>query len=255
MPNTRVSPTVATHLAPAARPIRVHATADVALRRNLAQRLLAGTLVAAAIGTLGIAGGCASHPTRRIDRTTESMAATRASINAGAAQVDDVVNHLNSLGATASLEASYLDYCDAVAVLEKDARRVRERWATLTTRANEYESAWEREIASISGNEARAITEARRETFRNRIADLRDSMEALKNAYDPFLTELTDLKSVLANDLTQGGVRAIHPLREQANVLARRLREQLAETRRVIASAEAEYTTDVRAASAGEFED
>lgn len=236
-----------------ARPAPSTARAEPAAPRNFVAARAAAALSASAIAIASSLGGC-STPGQRIDATNTSMAETGRSLNSGAAQVDDVVTHLNALGATPDLRTTFKDYCDSLALLEKDAKRVRDRWATLKARADEYERNWERELEKIEGEEARTISEARRETFRNRLAGLRDAMESLKDSYDPFVTELSDVRVLLANDLTRGGIASIEPLRDRANDLARQLRERLSDTRRALVAAEAEYTTNVRAATAGDVE-
>ena len=221
----------------------------------LSRTLLVTTLLGGIAGLVGIGGltGCASTTAApHIEETHESMSVTRSSINAGSAQIDDVLASLNALGGTSDLKTTFASYEEAIKLLEKDATRVRERWAKLTANADDYERHWERELEKIQGAQARAISESRRDEFRARIAELRDSFASLKDAYDPFLSQLNDVRLVLASDLTPGGVASIRPLRHRANDLARDLRERLADTRRTLAAAEAEYTTNVRSAAAEE---
>jgi len=189
---------------------------------------------------------------KQIDTATASMSTTRTSLDVGSEQIDRVMESLDALDTTSHLKTGFDRYSKAVDKLDQDAKTARARWASMRARADEYDANWQKEMASIQGVEAREISQKRREAFRNRMAALRDSMESLKAAYQPFVAQLGDIRLILANDLTAGGVRSIASLRAEAAKSAERLRAELVKTRNALAAAETEYSTTIRTTTAEE---
>ena len=76
--------------------------------------------------------------------------------------------------------------------------------------------AWEAESAGLSGEGSRQVAASRREAFAARVGQLRTGLASVKTCYDDFMTRMSDVRILLANDLTADGVVAVLPFVEEA---------------------------------------
>jgi hypothetical protein len=95
--------------------------------------------------------------------------------------------------------------------LEADAKKAQSAWASLTSRTEEYVKAWEAESAALSSDASKQVAASRREAFASRFAALQSDLAAVKSSYGDLMTELSDIRILLANDLTQDGIDAVRP--------------------------------------------
>ena len=156
--------------------------------------------------------GCEAAGPKRIDTTTASMADTRAMVARGSGEVATAVRSAEAIGETADLKASFESFSKNLATLDKTAEEVRGRWASLTKKAQAYTDAWQKESETIKGDAARAAADSRRDAFSARIKGIGTAMGELKTSYDAFTSDMSDIRVLLANDLTAEGIQSAKPL-------------------------------------------
>jgi hypothetical protein len=200
------------------------------------------TLIVALTGSTLLLGCEAAGP-KRIDTTTASMQATREMLVRGGGEVDRVMSSARAIGSAPDLKKSYAEFSKSVDALEKVAADVRSRWAGLTSRADAYRTAWERESANLTSDAAKATAAERRASFDGVMRGVTLSMGDLKDSYDVFIADIQDIRLLLGNDLTADGIRAVQPLITSAGGSASTVQSKLNEAIRLLDAAAASSAT------------
>jgi hypothetical protein len=161
----------------------------------------------------------------------------------GGGDVDRVMSSARAIGSAPDLKKSYADFSKSVDALEKVAADVRSRWAGLTSRADAYRTAWERESANLTSEAAKATAAERRASFDGVMRGVTLSMGDLKDSYDVFIADIQDIRLLLGNDLTADGIRAVQPLITSAGGSASTVQSKLNEAIRLLDAAAASSAT------------
>jgi len=154
---------------------------------------------------------CGAAGPKRIDATTSSMRDTKLMLDRGAEQVTSVVTAAKAIESAQDRTRAFEDFSKAMDRLEADAKKAQSAWASLTSRTEEYVKAWEAESAALSSDASKQVAASRREAFASRFAALQSDLAAVKSSYGDLMTELSDIRILLANDLTQDGIDAVRP--------------------------------------------
>jgi chromosome segregation ATPase len=190
-------------------------------------RSIGGVLCAAAL-----LAGCATQGQRAQERKTTravaSLEKTRTELVKADHQVDEAVAALNRLTtAPAALPAAYKVYTAQVRETSRQAREAQQRADRMREDWREYITAWEMGVDDVSTPGLQASANERREAARENYDRLRDAARALESAYQPFLTQLRDIETTLAPDLTPAGVNAARPAIEAVQKSAQNLKQQI----------------------------
>ena len=154
---------------------------------------------------------CGAAGPKRIDATTSSMRDTKLMLDRGAEQVTSVVTAAKAIESAQDRTRAFEDFSKAMDRLDADAKKAQSAWASLTSRTEEYVKAWEAESAALSSDASKQVAASRREAFASRFAALQSDLAAVKSSYGDLMTELSDIRILLANDLTQDGIDAVRP--------------------------------------------
>lgn len=201
----------------------------------------AAVFLALAAG-LPVAGtGCATTSSQRLDSTTSTMADIESDLNEGEAHLDALLASMKNLESTDDIDATHRQFKRAAEDLEDTAETIRARRVSLEARAAEHVARWQAESARLSGDRAQNISDDRRRQFEESVDSVGDELDELRAAYDPFLTKLNDLRVVLSNDLTRGGIERSAPLREDLRDMAADLRERSEAAREALRDARDDF--------------
>ena len=154
---------------------------------------------------------CGAAGPKRIDATTSSMSDTKSMLDRGGEQVASVVTAARAIESAQDRTRAFEDFSKAMDRLEADAKKAQSAWASLTSRTEEYLKAWEAESAGLSSDASKQVAASRREAFASRFASLQADLASVKSAYGDLMTKLSDIRILLANDLTQDGIDAVRP--------------------------------------------
>jgi hypothetical protein len=194
--------------------------------------------------------GCGTSRTDSLDTATAGVGETRDMLATGSEQVDAVVMALQAMmpprgdqdgDQPVDLKKAFDQYRKEVNRLEEVADKVRARHAAMEARLEEHITTWEAELANISSDRAREISDRRRAELGEVLVKLGETLEMLKEDYDPFVSILRDIELVLANDLSVGGVAAVEPLMTDAVSEGQEVKESIQRTQEALADAIAEF--------------
>lgn len=175
-----------------------------------------------------ILAGCANPARQRSERAISTLDSTRNELNAGTAQINDVLATLDQLEARpADLKPVYQKYVRQVNGLESRADAVSRRVRDMRARSADYSTGWQAEAQTIGNPELRAAATQRNERVSDRWNEIDSRAQDVRAAYDPFINELRDLETFLSNDLTYAGVSAARPVFDTVRSRAAELKERV----------------------------
>jgi chromosome segregation ATPase len=177
---------------------------------------------------LAVAAGCASPERQPAVKAVGSLADTRTQLMGGKNDIDAVVAAVAELESRpANLTPAYNRYKSAVTAVEHRAETVGDQVRDMRSRSSEYRAKWSEENAQITDPSLRATADERRQRVAERYDKLDRDAQELRAAYDPFIAQLHDVQTVLANDLTYSGVDAARPGFDKVRSGADKLRSKV----------------------------
>lgn len=179
--------------------------------------------------------GCANQGPARIDATTAGMSDTREMLLKGDGQVDALVAAAKAVGTNGDYKKGLEAFTAALDKVKGTAATVTSRWESMKGKSAEYAKAWQEEAATLTSNEARDIAQARQRDFNSRLVAVQSAFGELKGAYDPFVAQMNDVRVLLANDLTAGGIAAAAPAIKKAEASASNVRAKAANAEKLLA--------------------
>jgi outer membrane murein-binding lipoprotein Lpp len=185
-------------------------------------------LAFAALATL-LFTGCASSGYKKADSASTSVQKAAQGIDKSSRQIDAVLAALTDLlGSTeGNLKPKYKKFAAAVSSLESEAKSVSRKSEAMQKQGAAYFTQWDKDLATIQNEDIRTRSEDRRRAVASRFEKLGASYEKVRSDFLPFLSDVTDIRTALANDLTVGGLAEIKPVAGKAEVDAVPLRASL----------------------------
>jgi hypothetical protein len=97
-----------------------------------------------------------------------------------------------------------------------DPKRVfRKQAEAMRTKGQDYFKEWEAEQAKINNEDIKTRSVQRRAEVEQAFSRINDKSQTLKDAYQPLMSDLKDIRTALNNDLTPGGIAAIKPIADR----------------------------------------
>jgi len=172
---------------------------------------LAATTAAAAVLMTGC-GTTAGY--KQADKTGAGIAEFREEIVNGKAAIDNTVTALDQIAATATTNPreAFGQYSKAVDNLDSAANKAKKQAQDMREKGQAYFKQWEAEMAQVKNPEIRQLAEQQKAKLQETFESIRKYSEPLKAQFDPWLSDLKDLRTYLGNDLTISGVNAAKSL-------------------------------------------
>ena len=151
---------------------------------------------------------------KQADKTGEGIAEFREAILNGKKAIDDTMNSLSQVAASATTNPrkAFERYSKDVANLESAANDARKCSQEVKDKGKAYFAQWEKQLAEVKNPDIRALAVERKAKLQQAFDTIRQYAEPLKAQFNPWLSDLKDLRQYLANDLTIAGVDAAKPL-------------------------------------------
>ena len=174
--------------------------------------------VSVGFGLVALAvAGCATTGFDRSTSIAETMSKQAQGIQQAKPQVDTMLASLEGLTrAQADMRPAFKNFGDTLNDTEKVAAGARKSQQTIREKEAEYFAEWQREAAAITNPQIKAATQARQAEVKQTLANLSQTGRTVGEAYDPFISNMKDIRTYLSNDLTPGGVKRLEPTIEKA---------------------------------------
>ena len=198
--------------------------------RTIAKRAAAASLAFAAAWF----AGCASTGYDKAGGTSTSTEKAAQIIEKSSTQVDQVMAALSDLvnNPGAYLKVQFQKFNLAMNDLESSVKTVHSRVADMQKQSDDYFKNWDAELAKIQNEGIRRSSAERRKAVAAQFDAVQASYNQVKTNFDPFVSDLKDVRTALSTDLTTGGVASIKgvvasaaksavPLRKSLDALAK----------------------------------
>jgi len=107
---------------------------------------------------------------------------------------------------TTDLNAPFNKYSDSLAALQQQAEKMRRESEKMRQSRSEYFASWEDKVSDIDNPTIRASAEARRSRLRDAQERLTTKSGAVRDAYEPLMRDMQDVRKFLAGDLSKQSV-------------------------------------------------
>ena len=172
------------------------------------------TATITAFAALLLAGCGTTTGYKRADKTGAGIAEFREEVAKASAAVNDTVKALDEVAVTADTNPrkAFERYSKSLSNLESAADKARKRAKEMREQGQAYFATWEKQMEQVQNPEIRALAEKRRTELQATFDNIKKYTEPLKAQFDPWLSDLRDLRTYLGNDLTVTGVDAAKKL-------------------------------------------
>jgi hypothetical protein len=172
---------------------------------------LAATIVA---GTALMTGCGTTAGYKQADKTGAGATEFREEITNGKKAIDDTMTALGQVAATANKNPreAFQQFSKSLANLESAAEKARKRGAEMKEQGQAYFAQWEKQMNDVKNPEIRNLAMQRKAKLQETFDSIKKYTEPLKAQFDPWLSDLKDLRTYLSNDLTVTGVDAAKSL-------------------------------------------
>lgn len=176
-----------------------------------------------------MAGGCASSGYKKAGRTSTSLQKAAQDIDKSNAQLDVVLAGLSDLVSNPDADIRpQFKKCDSeMSKLESLAKKVSDDAAAMQSQGSAYFQQWDEELAKIQSEDIRSRSAERKSTVAAHFDRVRISYGQAKTAFEPLLSDLKDIRTALATDLTTEGLASVKSVVNKANQDAPPVRESL----------------------------
>lgn len=185
-------------------------------------------LVALATSLLLVAG-CASPGYQKAGKTSTSLQGTAQGIDHALVPLDNVVATLSDLVnyPQGDITPQFKKYSAAVSKLESLADDVSSQAAAMRAQGTAYFRNWDLELAKIQNEDIHSRSLDRKNEVAAQFERVRISYAKTTTEFAPFMSDLKDIRTALATDLTAGGIASVKGLSGAANEKVLPLRESL----------------------------
>jgi hypothetical protein len=120
-------------------------------------------------------------------------------------------------GATSDPRPAFKAFSKSVDQVEASRAKAKKRADEIKSKGSAYFKQWEKQLAEIANPEISKMAEARKAKLGETFGKVSPLLEEAKADFDPFLSDLKDLRIALGNDLTANGVIAAKDIIKKTN--------------------------------------
>jgi len=186
-------------------------------------------LIALTTGAGWLVTGCKTSGYQQADKTGQGIASFREEILNGKKAIDETVTALDAVAASAATDPrqAFEKYSKSVANLESTAAKIRKRADGMRAQGQAYFDQWEQQLAQVKNPEIQQLAAQRKQKLKETFDNIKNVAEPLKAQFDPWMSDLKDLHTYLANDLTITGIDAAKPLFAKAQTSGREVQKSM----------------------------
>jgi hypothetical protein len=174
-------------------------------------------------------GGCSSTGVERAEETAESMQDSVANIEKGKNLVKKTMDSLKKVQDSAGSDprSAFNEYSENVEDIKDAAKKVSKTTNAMKDAGKDYYKTWQKQLSGMNNEQLKAISAARQAESQATYEKVVGAYNGVREAYKPFIKDLTDIQTYLSNDLTPGGINAIKSVADRAETDAAVLNDSL----------------------------
>ena len=172
----------------------------------------------------------AAAPPDKAEKVAQKMLGLDKSIQQAATQIDKSLASLNALAQPeGDLVAKYKEFSKNVDALDKMSQKAKSNAASAAKDRDAYIAQWKSSQDKIQNPDLKAASEARRAELEPKIEAIKTSLGSARETFTPFMQDLKDLRTFLANQLNPGGVAAAQTLITKCNESGEKVKSDLSQ--------------------------
>ena len=172
----------------------------------------------------------AATPADKAEKVAQRMLELDKAIQTGATQVDKTIASLNALTQPeGDLVAKFKDYSKNVDALEKFAAKAKSNAESAAKTRDAYIQQWKASQDQIQNPSLKQASETRRAELEPKIEAIKSSLGSARESFTPFMQDLKDLRTFLANQLNPGGIAAAQSLITKCNESGEKVKSDLSQ--------------------------
>ena len=198
------------------------------------QVISAIVLFASFVLTVALLSGCAS------DKKTEAakpstpppppatLSQMKEELIGAKAQLDTTTASLNALAksAGADVQGNYDKFAVELTNMEKQAAVCRSRAEDLKVRTQAYYDTWNKQ-ADVQNPELRRRASQQRAEAEKTYRNIKSEVELMRLSYDPYMSQLNDVRSYLKGNLTPAAIASVSDLVKKVNADGSEVKQHL----------------------------
>ena len=188
------------------------------------------TLTLTGLVTAWVLAGCASSSGyKQADKTGQGIADFHQELVNLKKAVDGTLGLLDQTTETAATDPrkAFEAFSKSIDKVEGARAKSDKRASAMRAAGDAYFEQWEAQLAAINNPDIRKLAEERKAKLSEIFSKLPPLMEQAKTRFDPFLSDLKDLRSFLSQDLTVAGVDAAKDIIRKTRAHGDTLQESL----------------------------
>lgn len=172
--------------------------------------------------------GCTKTPLAEV-KLPPALEALQTELDKAIKQIDVTVAALDAVVTNAaSAQPHFEKYVKEVEALEAQAAASRTRADAMRSQGKAYFEAWEKQLAAMSSPDILERAKERQADLAKEYQTVTDLAQKAREAYGPFMSDLQDIKKVLQNELTEGGIKVLAPIVKKTKDDAGAVKERVA---------------------------
>lgn len=179
--------------------------------------------------SVALLAGCASSGYKKADQASTSLQQAAQGLDNSLIPFDAALVALSDLvnNPGPNMAPQFRKYSSAVSALETQANITKGHATAMEEEGVAYFRNWNEELARIQNDSIRTRSLDRKIVVAAQFEEARASYVQTTAGFDPFLADLQDIRTVLATDLTSGGLNSVESLVRKSNTNSVPVRESL----------------------------
>ncbi|MEP9411783.1 MAG: DUF2959 family protein [Candidatus Brocadia sp.] len=175
--------------------------------------------------------GCATTGPEKKQKAVSSIEEFRKELSKNLNQVTETLAALNQIAKTGEgdLYKPYKNFAKQLERTAENSRSMSKHADNMDMKGKQYFDAWEKELSNIINSELRSKGEKRRVELSSAFNRITSLAQKVQSTYQPFISDLMDIKTALGNDLTATGIVTLKPYITKANENAKTVMVKLQE--------------------------
>ncbi len=170
-------------------------------------------------GAQALLSGCATTGPGKKQKAVSSIEEFHKELSKNLDQITETLTALNQIGqpGEGDLYKPYNNFVKQLTRTTDNSLRMNKHANAMATKGREYFDTWEQELSNILNSELRAKGAERREELSETFNRITARAQEVQMTYQPFISDLVDIKTALGNDLTTRGMVSMKPYITKAN--------------------------------------
>lgn len=183
------------------------------------KKFLPSNLFILLIGIALFLSSCQRNSLKQSTKTSNSIHEVDDEMRKMSTQIEVTATSLDKLmkADAPDFKNDFDTYSENLNKLRHQGKIVINRVDDMKSNSKEYFAEWEKQEDTYTNPKIRGLSEQRRNKLEKSYNEVRVSSIGIKEAYLTYQTDLDEIHSYLANDLTPEGIKALRPVTDKAN--------------------------------------